>query len=115
MRQEGKLGQEINDPNVVKVYGSHVPKTEDGECYLVMEWVEGETLDRWAENLRKNPAWRKLRSVCENVLDGLSELHSRSVVHRDVKPENVMVVDGTAKPMDIGVAEITDRGCPVDR
>ncbi len=108
IRQEGELGVEIDHPNLVKVYGSHVPNTGDEKCYLFMEWVDGETLDRWGANLRKNAAWDRLLSVCQNILEGLSALHSSDVLHRDVKPENVMVVNDTAKLMDIGVAQITD-------
>ncbi|MCH8880501.1 MAG: serine/threonine protein kinase [Planctomycetes bacterium] len=108
IRQEGALGEQINHPNVVKVYGSHIPTTDDEKCYLFMEWVEGVTLDCWASNLRKNAAWDKLKSICENILSGLSELHSKNVTHRDIKPENVMVVNDVAKVMDLGVAQITD-------
>jgi len=108
IHQESKLGEQIDHPNVVRVYGAHIPKDGKEKCYIFMEWLEGKTLNAWATKLRKNVAWVKLCSVCENILDGLSALHSSSVLHRDIKPENIMVVNETAKLMDIGVAQITD-------
>lgn len=105
--QERTIGATIQHPNVVKVFDGPPLASGETPSYLVMEWVDGPTLDVWCEDLRKNAAWDRIRGVCLNVVDGVMALHEKSIMHRDIKPENIMVKDDTAKLMDIGVAEVT--------
>lgn len=107
IEQEGTIGRDISNANVVNVYGFSLPSEEDEDCLLFMEWLEGETLDVWSKRLRSNITWEKLKEVCVNIVDGVQSLHDREILHRDIKPENVMIVSGVAKIMDVGIAEKT--------
>lgn len=107
IKQEGTIGTEINSSNVVQVYGHVLPKNEEKNCFLFMEWLDGETLDVYGQGVRQNVAWGKLKEICLHIIDGVETLHSQGIMHRDIKPENVMVVSNVAKIMDIGIAEKT--------
>lgn len=110
IEQEGELGQQLRHPNVVKTYKLHSPNlaVDDDTYFLILEWVEGETLDRWYSRHSEPPAWELIRGVCLDLVRGIGELHGRGIMHRDIKPENVMVrSSGGALLMDIGVAEPT--------
>lgn len=108
IKQEAAIGELVSHPNFVKIYGAHIPEDPStDQCYLFMEWVEGETLDLWGHNLRKNVAWEKLRQIADDIAQATEALHQAGVHHRDIKPENVLVSRDRAKLMDIGVAELT--------
>ena len=88
----------------------------NGDSFLVMEYVNGEELDRWCRKIRDRKSGRvslgdalpRLREIA----DALDFAHSRNVMHRDLKPSNVMVnfLDGKVKVIDFGIAEkIDDR------
>jgi eukaryotic-like serine/threonine-protein kinase len=98
-REARALGR-LSHPHVVGVHDSGT--TEAGESYLVMEWMPGGTL---AERLPLAPdeAIRVARQVCE----GLAYAHARGLVHRDVKPENILFDEaGRAKVADFGIARM---------
>jgi tetratricopeptide (TPR) repeat protein len=106
-----RLGREadalsaVAHPAVVR-YVDH-GRTDDGELYLAMEWLEGETL---AGRLRRGPL--ELGAALElgaRLAEALAAAHARGVVHRDVKPENVILVGGsldTPKLVDFGLAKV---------
>lgn len=99
LREAQGLAQ-LQHPNVVTVYevGTH-----EGEVFIAMELVEGESLDRW---LRRQPrTWRQIAKVLERAGRGLAAAHAAGLVHRDVKPANVMIAnDGDVKMVDFGLA-----------
>lgn len=108
-RREAQSSAALNHPSVVAVYdtgesidkhGSHVP-------YIVMEYVEGQTLRdilRGAENGRKILPERAL-SITADVLSALDYSHRSGIIHRDIKPANVMLTpSGQVKVMDFGIA-----------
>src|SRR5262249_51027217 len=101
--REAAILAELRHPNIVE-YISH-GATPDGLRYLVMEWVEGETLaDRLAHAGLTGPA---IIAMAIQVCRALSVLHARDIVHRDLKPSNVMLVGGDAaqvKLVDLGIA-----------
>jgi serine/threonine-protein kinase len=103
--REAKSTARLNHPNVVAVFdqGSH-----DGLAFLVMEQVAGHTLrDLLAERGRLSIA--ESVSVLESVLDALASAHRSGLVHRDVKPENVLIgVDGVVKVADFGLARAVE-------
>ncbi|MFN0249829.1 MAG: protein kinase domain-containing protein [Kofleriaceae bacterium] len=101
VREAQGLAQ-LQHPNVVTVYevGMH-----EGEVFIAMELVEGESLDGW---VRRQPrTWQDIAKVLERAGRGLAAAHAAGLVHRDVKPANVMIAnDGTVKVVDFGL----DRG-----
>jgi eukaryotic-like serine/threonine-protein kinase len=101
--REAAILAELRHPNIVE-YISH-GATPDGLRYLVMEWVEGETLaHRLAHAGLTGPA---IIAMAIQLCRALSALHARDIVHRDLKPSNVMLVGGDAaqvKLVDLGIA-----------
>jgi len=103
-REAGAAGQ-IDHPNVVRVVD--VGKHED-KYYLVMEYVEGDTLDRVLDTERKLPLERATRLTRE-VAAGLAAAHRAGIIHRDVKPGNIIVSpDGRPHLTDFGLARHTE-------
>jgi serine/threonine protein kinase len=99
-REAEKMGM-LKHPNIITVYdlGEH-----DGFPYIVMEFVEGEPLDRLIKANEPLPLTYKLW-IIEQVCSALGYAHHNDVVHRDVKPANVIVrPDGVAKLLDFGIA-----------
>jgi serine/threonine-protein kinase len=98
LRGEAKAMARLVHPNVVAVFdaGDH-----DGQLFIAMQLVEGTTLDRW----RRGRPWREVLEVCIDAGRGLAAAHRAGVVHRDVKPHNVLVgADGVARVADFGLA-----------
>jgi eukaryotic-like serine/threonine-protein kinase len=82
-------------------------ETEDGEPYLVMEFVDGEPIDRWCDTQQLDVAARIRLAL--PILDALRAAHARLVIHRDLKPSNVLVAhDGVPKLLDFGIARLLD-------
>jgi len=105
--QEAKAAARLNHPNIVQVYDFGV---EDGVAYLVMEFIEGRELRSFFESREKFPAAETVRIMGE-LLDALDFAHEAGVIHRDVKPANVMLdVQRRTKLADFGVARIQEDG-----
>ena len=103
-----KMGM-LQHPNIITVYDLGV---HDGYPYIVMEFVEGDPLDHLIQSEQSIPLYSKLR-IMEQVCGALAYAHQNNVIHRDVKPGNVIVrPDGVAKLLDFGIArqEKTDMG-----
>ncbi|QDF99194.1 hypothetical protein CJ010_22955 [Azoarcus sp. DD4] len=82
---------------------------EDGQYYMVMEFVDGEPLNRLARRRGALP-WREAVGLVVQALQGLEHAHHAGVVHRDIKPSNMIVTaDGTLKLMDFGIARILEK------
>jgi len=97
---EARAAAALTHPNVVRVYDYG----DDGDCvYLVMEALSGRTL---GDEIARGPvAPHRLVEVACDVLAGLAAAHARGIVHRDIKPGNVMVADdGHVKVLDFGLA-----------
>ncbi|MBL0215569.1 MAG: serine/threonine protein kinase [Myxococcales bacterium] len=101
LRKAQAMGQ-VNHPAVVRIYDAGVT---DAQVYVAMELVEGRTLRAaFAEQARSPRAWYVLFA---SIAEGLAAAHDAGVVHRDFKPENVLVArDGTAKVTDFGLARV---------
>jgi serine/threonine protein kinase len=107
--RDARAAAVLKHPNIVSIYDVF----EEGErAYLVMEYVEGESL---AAQLKRNalPDYSTTLKVLRQIADALDYTHAHGVIHRDIKPANVMIdLAGTAKIMDFGIARITDtRTC----
>src|SRR5512144_748110 len=98
-QREARLLASLNHPNVAAIYGL---EEVDGARYLVLEIVEGESL---AQRLAAGPLpVEETLAVCAQIAAGVSAAHDAGVIHRDLKPGNVMVRhDGSVKVLDFGL------------
>jgi hypothetical protein len=103
--REAKLGASLNHPNLVGVYDTGV---EDEGLLIVMEYVEGASL---AQALLRGPLDpTRVASIAGDLGDALDHVHAHGVVHRDVKPANVLLRhDGAVKLADLGIAVSADQ------
>jgi serine/threonine-protein kinase len=102
----------LNHPGIVSVYDSGQEETSSGVMpYIVMEYVEGHTLREILHNGDRLPFERAIEIV-EGVLNALAYSHKNGLVHRDIKPGNIMITDsGEVKVMDFGIARaLSDAG-----
>ena len=91
----------LQHPNIVTVYDLG---DDGGMPYLVMEYVEGDTMETLIRSRREIPLAEKL-SLMVSVCDGLDYAHHRGVIHRDIKPANLIIpADGALKIVDFGIA-----------
>lgn len=123
LRREARTIADIAHPNVVELYD--IGTTPEGEAYLVMELVRGETLT--ALIAREGPLdERRAHRIAEQVLGALAEVHRHGLVHRDLKPGNLMVGQtatgadhvtlldfGIVKTDDSDAVQLTQTGCIV--
>ena len=98
---ESQAVAQLSHPNIVSVYD--VSRGGDTE-YIVMELIDGITLKQYMEK-RGQLNWRESLHFITQIMRGLSHAHSRGIVHRDIKPQNIMVLrDGRVKVADFGIA-----------
>jgi eukaryotic-like serine/threonine-protein kinase len=102
--REAKLGASLNHPNLVSVFDT---ATDDEGVLIVMEYVDGEPLSRL---LRRGPLRpEEVRKMVLDLGEALDHAHAQGVVHRDVKPGNVLIRhDGVTKLADLGIATAAD-------
>jgi serine/threonine-protein kinase len=110
-RREGQAARRFRHPNAVTVYDLRT--AADGTIYMVMEYVEGHTLDAELKQRGKfTPA--EAVEVLEPIMSVLNTAHSMGVVHRDLKPENIMIGKGSTsdervvKLLDLGIAKMRE-------
>ncbi len=110
LRREGRAASAMGDPNIVDI--TDFGLDDDGGVYMVMEWLDGTTI---REILNEGPMPREQAlDLAAQTASGLASAHSIGVVHRDVKPENLMVIEGKdgsplLKILDFGVAKVVGR------
>jgi serine/threonine protein kinase len=101
LRREAQAIAQLSHPNVVSVYD--VGTTDDGDLYIAMEFVEGDTLTSWLKNYPRT--WREIIDVFLQAARGLQSAHGVGLLHRDFKPDNVLVGgDGRVRVTDFGLA-----------
>src|SRR5260370_769285 len=100
MEREARAISSLNHPTICQLYDIG---SQDSVDYLVMEYLEGETL---AEKLRKGALpLNEIYKIGIAVAEGLAFAHRSGIVHRDLKPGNIMLTQGGAKLMDFGLAK----------
>lgn len=98
--REAQAMAQLAHPHVVPVYDVD---SRDGELFIVMEFVEGQTLREWLRSQRRS--WREVVGIFLQVGRGLAAAHAAGLIHRDLKPANVLIgALGRARVMDFGLA-----------
>ncbi len=103
--REAKAISSLNHPNICTLFDiGH----QDGVDYLVMEYLEGETL---ASRLLRGPlSVPDLLNIAVQIADGLDKAHRQGLIHRDLKPGNIMLTKSGAKLLDFGLAKLQESG-----
>ena len=104
-KNESKAIAVLSHPNIVKVYDVSFG---DMIQYIVMEYIDGITLKEYI-NQQGTLSWKETVHLITQILMALSHAHSKGVVHRDIKPQNMMLLsDGTIKVTDFGIARFSN-------
>ena len=103
---EGEAVAMLSNPNIVQVYD--VSSTENAN-FIVMELIDGISLKQYMEK-KGVLNWKETLHFAMQIAKGLEHAHSRGIVHRDIKPHNVMVLkNGSVKVMDFGIARVMNK------
>jgi len=99
-KREEEIGLQLNHPCILKI----IPVEEKSRPYIVMEYLEGQTLSELLKSVRPLPEPDAVK-IASRVCEALEYMHSKGVVHRDLKPQNIMLCnDGSIRIMDFGIA-----------
>ncbi len=102
--EEAQAVAMLSHPNIVSVYD--VSKGDDLD-YIVMELIDGITLKQYMQKKEGRLNWRESLYFITQIVRALGHAHSRGIIHRDIKPQNIMVLrDGSVKVADFGIARI---------
>ena len=105
--REGHAASSVNHPGVVEVVDEDV--ADDGAAFLVMELLDGSSLEALASDSGGKLPVPLACSVLDQLLDVLAAAHEHGIIHRDIKPSNLFVLhDGTLKVLDFGIARVRD-------
>lgn len=108
---EAQTASSLNHPHIVTVYdvGEY-----EGRQYLITEFIDGGTLKQWA--WRERRTWRQVVDLLTGVADGLAAAHEAGILHRDIKPDNILITtSGYAKLADLGLAKLAGGDLDVTR
>ena len=103
--QEARLANRFHHPGAVEI--RDIDTTEDGAPFLVMELLDGETLSAIARRSKEPLDVATVLRVADEVLDVLAAAHATGIIHRDIKPDNLLLTkDGPVKVLDFGIARL---------
>jgi serine/threonine protein kinase/Tol biopolymer transport system component len=104
--REARAASALNHPNILTVF--EIGKV-DGKNFIATEFIEGKTLRELLSEKESLPLSSILK-ICVQVAEALAAAHQAGIIHRDVKPENIMLrEDGYAKVLDFGLAKLTEK------
>jgi len=107
-KREGYLANILDHPGTVRVLDDDT--TDDGVAFLVLELLDGETLEERRVRLGGRLPYDEVLGYMDRLLEVLELAHEKSIVHRDIKPSNLFLTkDGTLKVLDFGIARILDE------
>lgn len=114
--QEAQIGSQLEHPNIGPIYDAG--RTPEGNVFFAMKYIQGISLSKIVEELsKKNPSYqskyslRRSLTLFGKVLEGMAYVHSRGVIHRDLKPDNIMIGPfGEVLIVDWGVAKVLGEG-----
>ncbi len=102
---EAQSSGQFNHPNIVSIYDVG---TQNNFCYMTMEYIEGDTVEKFCLKKHRLPL-RRIVEIALNVCSALDYSHKRGIIHKDIKPANIMIdKDGIVKITDFGIAQMTD-------
>ena len=105
--REARAASALNHPGIVTLFDL---ETYEGRTFLVMELVEGESFSKLA---RRGVEWKRACDLVASVADALALAHSRGILHRDIKSDNLMLTtSGQPKVLDFGLAKLRDLNAP---
>ena len=103
---EGEAVAMLSHPNIVQIYDV---STSDSANFIVMELIDGISLKQYMEK-KGVLNWKETLHFSMQIAKGLEHAHSRGIVHRDIKPHNIMVLkNGSVKVMDFGIARVMNK------
>lgn len=107
-RREAQLLRTVSHPSIVKVFRSF---EENGTCYMVLEYIEGQDLEDWLVALGRPPTQAELDRLLVPVLSALGTVHAAGILHRDISPRNIRLRNRDNAPvlLDFGAAKSVTR------
>jgi serine/threonine-protein kinase len=109
LAREQRLLAALDHPNIARLHDAGI--TPEGQPYLVLEYVEGEPLDRYCA--AHAPSLPRRLALFVQITEAVAHAHDRQIVHRDLKPANVLVgADGHARLLDFGIGQLLADGLP---
>ena len=107
-QREAQMASSLNHPHILTVYDAG---ELEGRQYLVTEYIDGGTLKDWARSAKRT--WREIVELLVGVADGLATAHAAGILHRDIKPDNILITrSGYAKLADFGLAKLAEDPLP---
>ena len=100
-QREAEIGKKLNHPNILHF----IDVPDQGRPYIVMEFLEGKSLADMLNEIRPFPVADAVQ-IASRVCDALAHMHENKVIHRDLKPQNIMICkDGSLRIIDFGIAK----------
>lgn len=105
LKKEAGILASLNHPNIVKFLNYEIDS--EGNIYLIMEYVEGLTLEQYIKTVSGLIVEKKVLQFFEPILDAVEYAHKKNIIHRDIKPSNIIITnDGKPKILDFGISSV---------